>query len=111
WGEGRYGLVGFGPGPKGLVAAEGPPEGAPLGPASHGRQRRSRPWARPTADPPKAAACRDLQGFSSLLSSAPNRSRPCHAPLPACSPRRAVGPDPAVCERRRAPRGGRTAAA
>jgi CspA family cold shock protein len=32
---GQYVLVRFGPGPKGLMAAEVRPEGAPLGPASH----------------------------------------------------------------------------
>jgi cold shock protein len=32
---GQYVLVRFGPGPKGLMAAEVHPEGAPLGPASH----------------------------------------------------------------------------
>ena len=32
---GQYVLVRFGPGPKGLMAAEVRPEGAPIGPASH----------------------------------------------------------------------------
>jgi cold shock protein len=32
---GQYVLVRFGPGPKGLMAAEVRPEGAPMGPASH----------------------------------------------------------------------------
>src|SRR5262249_19518288 len=32
---GQYVLVRFGPGPKGLMAAEVRPEGVPLGPASH----------------------------------------------------------------------------
>src|SRR5437763_11053515 len=32
---GQFVLVRFGPGPKGLMAAEVRPEGAPLGPASH----------------------------------------------------------------------------
>jgi CspA family cold shock protein len=32
---GQYVLVRFGPGPKGLMAAEVRPEGAPHGPASH----------------------------------------------------------------------------
>src|SRR2546425_1231253 len=32
---GQYVLVRFGPGPKGLMAAEVHPEGAPRGPASH----------------------------------------------------------------------------
>jgi CspA family cold shock protein len=32
---GQYVMVRFGPGPKGLMAAEVRPEGAPLGPASH----------------------------------------------------------------------------
>jgi len=32
---GQFVLVRYGPGPKGLMAAEVRPEGAPMGPASH----------------------------------------------------------------------------
>src|SRR3984893_14069663 len=47
-------LVRFGPGPKGLMAAEVRPEGAPLGPASPDRQQGPAMRARPAADPPRA---------------------------------------------------------
>src|SRR5262249_3848822 len=150
---GQYVLVRFGPGPKGLMAAEVRPEGAPLGPASHCPNLNARCHAGcglrrgrlvPAAVDTRlsaviaghsASSTRFCPGMTSrgqrplVLEPVPGggvsrsarsqvsamiaarQSRPCHASLPACSPRRAVRPDPAVRRPCRARRGGRTAAA
>jgi CspA family cold shock protein len=39
---GQFVLVRYGPGPRGLMAAEVRPEGGPLGPSSHYQQSRQR---------------------------------------------------------------------
>src|SRR5262249_49817189 len=69
---GQYVLVRFGPGPKGLMAAEVRPEGAPLGPASPCPSKPAPTRARAAAKPPQklvsgAAVPRSARSQVSLL--------------------------------------------